>query len=235
MLPLKGRTLPFALCSLHHRCLEKKNILEGAVGSVGADALYGFDNVKADSDFSKHRVLSVEPGRAALFAVGLSHFLGHFAAAFGGFIDAFRDVGEVGLAVALSPYDVELRTAAAALRIDVVAFACGSQGTAVVIVAGEVELQGKRIVRTAIAIHLIGDGVARVWVARLYHEVFDDAVENDSVVIAFAHEFEEIVAVGWGGVEERHRDVANGSVEQHRRLFLAPGGEGQEGGEKEQA
>ena len=127
---------------------------------------------------------------------------------------AFHHV-QFGIAEGAPLHDVELAAGGGFLRVHLVALAGGGHGPALVVVARIDELGGHGVAHVAMPERLAGAGIARLRVARLYHEVGDDAVEQHPVVEAVVHQFHEVVAVLWRfGVELQH-DVAAGGFEPH--------------------
>ena len=75
-------------------------------------------------------------------------------------------------------------------------------------VCGIANLGLKGVVGASGAEGFPGGGVLRVGVAGLHHELVDHAVEEHTVIIPFAGEFQEVVAVGRGVAEKAHLYVA---------------------------
>ena len=67
------------------------------------------------------------------------------------------------------------------------------------------------IVWASCAVSTIGCRILGVWVATLYHEVFDDTMEYGAIIIALLGELYEVVAMEWCLVVEANNDVAHGS------------------------
>ena len=117
------------------------------------------------------------------------------------------ELTQLALVIHLTPDDIELRTAAATLGIDLVALTgCGQGTTLVEEVVLDLGLKG--VVGTAHAQHLADRGALRVGVAALNHKALDDTMEQGTVIIALAHQFDEVITVNGGLVIKANHDVA---------------------------
>lgn len=82
------------------------------------------------------------------------------------------------------------------------------------VVLWEAELSGNGIVQVILTDRLAGLGVSCGGVAGLNHEIGNDAMPQDAVVIAFSYELEEVVAMKGCLVVQLDDDVALRRAEQ---------------------
>ena len=112
--------------------------------------------------------------RAARLVVETDHLGCHRNTVLGHGIKALTDGFQFGGRPELAPHDIELATAGAPLRVDVVALAGHSDGSPAVVVqqpsVGSKEFRRKGIASIAPAQQLSWFGVAAVGVAPLYQE-----------------------------------------------------------------
>jgi DNA repair exonuclease SbcCD nuclease subunit len=141
-----------------------------------------------------------------LYAVGHVHTLDNLA----------KDgVGAVEVRGAtLAGDDVELAGAGELSGVDVIAFACGSNGAVTVADIGY-NLGLKLIVEVALAEQDAWLGMAAVGVAGLNHEAGNDAMEEQRVVEVSLDKLYKVVAMTRGLIIESQTDVAFGGLEQH--------------------
>ena len=97
--------------------------------------------------------------------------------------------------VRLSPNDVELASAAFAVRVHLVACSCRAQCSSLVEELRVYEFRGNSVVWSSHAEVLSSRSPFGVRVASLYHKVFDDTMEQRSVEIALLCEFHEVVTM----------------------------------------
>lgn len=149
-------------------------------------------------------------------ANGLVDFL-HFGRQrdVGSGVETFLNLGEAGVVVYTAPYDVELAGGAATLGVDAVTLASHRYHTATMEERGQAELGLDSVVVVARAQSLSGLCMLAVQVAGLYHEVLDDAMEQQGVVDVLLDEAQEVVAMLWRLVEKRYTNVARCGLEQY--------------------
>ena len=111
------------------------------------------------------------------------------------------------LGIGLSPDDVELAAAAAALRVDFVTQARRAQRSPLV-EKRRVEFRGKRVAGIPAAKGFARGRALALRVAALDHKVLDNPVEKGSVIEALAGQFKEIVTVCRSLVIQTHGNVA---------------------------
>lgn len=63
-------------------------------------------------------------------------------------------------------------------------------------------------------------GVFGINVACLYHELFDDTVEQQSVIAVFLHIFDKIITMLGRVVKKFHFDLSHIGVDQYQRFNL---------------
>lgn len=110
-----------------------------------------------------------------------------------GSIKTLLHIGYRGLAEALAPDDIELTGRAAHPGIDGIALACHRYRSATVIELGQSEFGLDDIVEVACAESLSRLCMLAVDIARLNHEVADDAMEEQRVVDMHLDQLHEII------------------------------------------
>ena len=117
--------------------------------------------------------------------------------------------------VGASPDDVELGTATATLRIDIVRFT-GCCQCSTLVVESVAYFRFQRIAWTTATQHGVGRSTLGIGVAALNYKSLDDTMKQGVIIIALLDQTNEIVAVEGCGVIESHNDVAQ------RGLYLYP-------------
>ena len=112
------------------------------------------------------------------------------------------------LFVGLSPYNIELATAALSFRVYLVAKTGCTQGTTLVEKLWINELGRDGIVRTTCAQHLAFRSAFAVRVAALNHKILDDTMEESAIEISLLCQLQEVVTMLGCLVVEAHLDVA---------------------------
>ena len=122
--------------------------------------------------------------RAAILLVCVAHLGGKLHLATGGFVETSLHLIERRLAVIVAPSDVELGCRRLALGVLGIALAGRSQHTTLVEILRINDLGGQTVVEIILAHRHAGLGMACGGVARLNHEVGNDAMPQDAIVIA---------------------------------------------------
>ena len=189
---------------------EDADVLEGAVELVGGRLLDAVDDIKAFRDFAKDSILSVQMGNAANSFVDFLHFWRQLYMGSG--VETLLNLHQTGVVVYPTPYDIELAGGTAPFRIDSVALASHSHHSTTVEDLRQTEFGLNGVVVVTRTQSLSGLGMFAVQVASLYHEVLDDAMEEQGVVDVLLNEFQEVVTVLGRLVEECYTNVARGSL-----------------------
>ena len=188
--------------------LENPEVGQRSVEVVAIGYLDIINHVQAFNYLAKDGVFAIQMGRAAVEGVGFFHLGRDGVAAVASFLKSLAVFVDGPLRKHSPPNDVELRTTASALGIDLIGFAGSGHCSPLVEERGQTYLGRNRIAWSAIAKCVGGSGMARIGVARLYHKVGDDAMEEQAVVIMFAHQPQEIVAMLGRGIRKGYDDVA---------------------------
>ena len=112
------------------------------------------------------------------------------------------------LLVGLSPYNIELATAALSFWVYLISQTGCTQGTTLVEKLWINELGRDGIVRTTCAQHLAFRSAFAVWIAALNHKILDDTMEESAIEISLLCQLQEVVTMLRGLVVEAHLDVA---------------------------
>ena len=126
----------------------------------------------------------------------------------------------------LAPYYIELASAASALGIGTVAFAGCCQHSALVEMGRILDLGGQGVAWVTFSQKSARGSITGVRVATLYHEVCDDAMEEEIIEVAITSELEEVVAMEWGVVVEAQNYSPLGSEHLYQRTFVTLGTQG---------
>ena len=92
----------------HHRSPYDSHIIDGAVVVIRANEINLFRYFIAINDLSKHGVLPIKVGCAAIFAVMVSDVLGEFCLSLSLLVKEFLVAVEVCLSEGLAHNDIEL-------------------------------------------------------------------------------------------------------------------------------
>ena len=112
------------------------------------------------------------------------------------------------LLVGLSPYNIELATAALAFRVYLISQTGCAQGTTLVEKLWINKLGRDGIVRTTCAQHLAFRSAFAVWIAALNHKILDDTMEESAVKISLLRQLDEVVTMLRCLVVEANLDIA---------------------------
>ena len=112
------------------------------------------------------------------------------------------------LFVGLSPYNIELATAALSFWVYLISQTGCAQGTTLVEKLWINELGRDGIVRTTCAQHLAFRSAFAVWIAALNHKILDDTVEESAIEISLLCQLQEVVTMLRCLVVEAYLDVA---------------------------
>ena len=102
-----------------------------------------------------------------------------------------------------------------AIGVGVVGFAGGSQYTTAMENLRQAQFLFHCPVEVALTEELARKGILALGVATLYHEILDDAMEEQGVIYVEIHQFDEVVAMERCGVVEAQSDVAGCCLEHH--------------------
>ena len=112
------------------------------------------------------------------------------------------------LLVGLSPYNIELATAALSFWVYLISQTGCAQGTTLVEKLWINELGRDGIVRTTCAQHLAFRSAFAVWIAALNHKILDDTMEESAIEISLLCQLQEVGTMLRCLVVEAHLDVA---------------------------
>ena len=180
---------------LNHRGADDADIVFRAVILVGGHHLYAGDGVHSLYDVAEDGVLPIQVGRASMVFIDLPYPVGEFYLSFGGGIHSFLYGSQLLWHIEAACHDEELRPAGCSFRIHLVWLACHGEGATAMKEFGKTDFGRHRMLRFARAQELSGFGMARVGVSHLYQETVDGTVYQQTVIVPFAHQFQEIVAV----------------------------------------
>ena len=112
------------------------------------------------------------------------------------------------LLIGLSPYNIELATAALSFWVYLISQTGCAQGTTLVEKLWINELGRDGIVRTTCAQHLAFRSAFAVWIAALNHKILDDTMEESAIEIFLLCQLDEVVTMLRCLVVEAYLDVA---------------------------
>ena len=174
---------------------ENADVCGGTVVLVGGYLLDTVYDIQTFDDLTKDGVLAVEMGRASNGLVGLQHLGGELDATLRLLVESLLYATEGGIAVGAPPDNVKLAGTRALVGVDTVWLAGGSYSPPTVVELGQSELSLYRVVELARTQTLAWLGMPAFGVARLYHKVLDDAMEEQRVVVVLAHQLQEVVTM----------------------------------------
>lgn len=194
---------------------EDTNVVEGSIIVIRRAALDGIDHFESRDNLTEDGVTAIEMRRARMFTIiGTRHGI-HVVTTMSPFEHCGVDLIEQRIVVGLAPHNVELRSRTGLIWIDIVT-RTGSSKHAPLVEDGWITEFGRHHGDIGfVGYEFIGCRMTAGAVARLNHEVGDDTMEEQRVVITRLDMLKEIVAMERRFVEELYYDVAFGSLQSN--------------------